>query len=102
MHKPSAVLRLEQRLADLGCPAGERERRTRELADHYEDLKLAGLEEGLSEAAAEARANERLGEPVLLGDQLAAVLTAREDATPRRSGQVRERPVRSPAVAGAR
>jgi len=74
VHKPSAVLRLEQRLADLGCPAGERERRTRELADHYEDLKLAGLEEGLSEAAAEARANERLGEPVLLGDQLAAVL----------------------------
>jgi hypothetical protein len=68
------VLRLEKRLTDLGCPARERERRARELADHYEDLKLAGLEEGLSEAAAETRANELLGEPVSLAEQLAGVL----------------------------
>jgi hypothetical protein len=74
VHKPSALLRLEKRLADLGCPARERERRARELADHYEDLKLAGLEEGLSEAAAETRANELLGEPVSLAEQLAGVL----------------------------
>ena len=74
MYKPAVVLRLEQRLADLGCPARERERRAREMAEHYEDLKNAGLEEGLSEAAAEARANELLGEPVSLAEQLAAVL----------------------------
>jgi hypothetical protein len=73
VHKPSTVVRLEQRLAELGCPARERERRAREIAEHYEDLKLAGLEEGLSEAAAEARANELLGEPVSLAQQLAAV-----------------------------
>ena len=74
MHKPSAVLQLERRLADLGCPARERERRARELAEHYQDLKQASLEEGLSEAAAEARANELLGEPVSLAEQLAGVL----------------------------
>jgi len=74
VHKPSVVLRLERRLADLGCPAQQRERRAREIADHYEDLKRAGLEEGLSEAAAEARANELLGEPVAIAEQLAVVL----------------------------
>jgi hypothetical protein len=68
------VLRFEQRLAALGCSTQERESRARELADHYEDLKLAGLEEGLSEAAAEARANELLGEPVALAEQLAGAL----------------------------
>ena len=74
MPKPVAIARLERRLAELGCPTQQRERRVREIADHYEDLKVAGLEEGLSEAAAEARANELLGEPVAIAEQLAAAL----------------------------
>ena len=74
MHKPCAVVQLERRLADLGCPARLRQRRIREVADHYEDLKQAALEDGLSEADAEARANELLGEPVALAEQLAVVL----------------------------
>ena len=74
MHKPGAVVQLERRLADLGCPDRLRERRIREVADHYEDLKLAALEEGLAEADAEARANALLGEPVALAEQLAVVL----------------------------
>ena len=74
MHKESAVAKLERRLAELGCPARERRRQVREVAEHHEDLRVAALEEGLSEAAAEAHANQLLGEPVALAEQLAAVL----------------------------
>ena len=45
---------IDRRLVELGCPAGQAGRKLHELADHHEDLKLDALEEGLSEADAEA------------------------------------------------
>ena len=46
----------------------------RELADHHEDLRLAALAQGCTEAEAEALADARLGEPTDLARQWAAVL----------------------------
>jgi hypothetical protein len=64
----------ERRLVELGCPAAQLRSNVRELAEHHEDLKHAALVEGLSEAAAEARADELLGEPVNLAGRISAVL----------------------------
>ncbi|HTL55397.1 MAG TPA: hypothetical protein VL361_06935 [Candidatus Limnocylindrales bacterium] len=74
MHKPPPIAQVERRLAELGCSERDRQRHVRELAEHHEDLRTAGLEEGLSDTAAESRANQLLGEPVALAEQLAAVL----------------------------
>src|SRR6185312_6196639 len=41
---------------------------------HHADLKHHAMEEGLSEADAEARADQRLGEPVALAECLASAL----------------------------
>ncbi len=71
--RSGAVLEVERRLARLGCPRGCVRRNVRELADHFDDLKQAALEEGMSEAAAEARATELLGEPVGLAEHMAFV-----------------------------
>src|ERR1700689_1383205 len=72
---PSVVmLQIERRLAELASPPGQLRRKIRELAEHHEDLKRDALEEGLSETAAEARADELLGEPVVLAEHLAAAL----------------------------
>ncbi len=69
-----AIEQFRRRLVERGCPAARMRRYVQELADHHEDLKNAALEEGLSEAAAAARADEALGEPVALADHLAAAL----------------------------
>jgi hypothetical protein len=45
-------------------------RLVREVAEHREDLKQAGVAEGLSETAAESRANTRLGDPFDLANDL--------------------------------
>lgn len=74
MPNVSAIRTFEQRLRELGCPAAQLERRVRELADHHADLKEAALQDGLSEAEAEARADQRLGEPVVLAEQVARML----------------------------
>src|SRR3954452_7058489 len=73
---PSAlsIQQLERRLFELGCPPQKLRRKVRELADHHEDLKHAALEEGLSESDAEARADEQLGEPAGLAEQIVCVL----------------------------
>jgi hypothetical protein len=72
---PSAALQqIERRLTELACPPGQMRRKIRELAEHHEDLKRDALEEGLSETDAEARADELLGEPVVLAGHLAAAL----------------------------
>jgi hypothetical protein len=74
MPNAPAIRVFERRLQELGCPAGQLQRRVRELADHHEDLKQAALQEGLSEAEAEARADQRLGEPAALADRVARML----------------------------
>lgn len=70
MHNASNIEQFRRRLEDLGCPPRPLRERVRELSDHFEDLKQAALEEGLSETAAEVRASEVLGNPVMLADQL--------------------------------
>jgi hypothetical protein len=61
---------LRHQLVKLGCPAKQLRRLVREVAEHREDLKQAGLSEGLSEADAECRANTRLGDPFDLARNL--------------------------------
>src|ERR1044071_4054712 len=74
MHKNITIGKFEQRLLQLGCPVSLARRQVRELADHREDLKLTAMEEGLSEADAEKRADEQLGEPVALAEYAVKVL----------------------------
>ncbi len=74
MRKAAVMAQCERRLVELGCPALPTGRKLRELADHHEDLKQNALEEGLSEADANARADQLLGEPVALAEYLAAAL----------------------------
>jgi hypothetical protein len=64
----------ERRLVELGCPAAKLREKVRELADHYEDLRLAALEEGVSEKDAKARADAQLGDTVQLAEKIVAVL----------------------------
>jgi hypothetical protein len=66
---PDFVQQLRGRLLKLGCPMARIDRLVREVADHREDLKQAGLAEGLSEADAEARADGSLGDPLVLAEQ---------------------------------
>jgi hypothetical protein len=74
MHNAIVIEQFKRRLIELGCPMGRIRRNIQELADHHEDLKHDAMEEGFSEAAAEAHATERLGEPVALAERVAAVL----------------------------
>jgi prepilin-type N-terminal cleavage/methylation domain-containing protein len=61
---------LRHQLVKLGCPAKQVRRLVQEVAEHREDLKQAGVAEGLSAAAAESRANTRLGDPFDLANDL--------------------------------
>jgi hypothetical protein len=74
MHDAVAIGQFERRLVELGCPAARLREKVRELAEHYQDLKEAALEEGLTEAEAEARAEAELGDAVLLAEETLAVL----------------------------
>src|SRR5436189_4610752 len=74
LQNAMVIEQFKRRLIELGLPMDRIRRNIQELADHHEDLKRDALEEGLSEAAAEARATERLGEPVALAERVAAVL----------------------------
>lgn len=67
---PDFIEPLRARLVILGCPVAKIRRLVREAADHREDLKQAGLAEGLSEAEAEGRANELLGDPVAVAERM--------------------------------
>jgi hypothetical protein len=66
---PDFIQQLRGRLLKLGCPMARIQRLVHEVADHREDLKQAGLAEGLSEADAEARADGSLGDPLVLAEQ---------------------------------
>jgi hypothetical protein len=66
---PDFIQQLRGRLLKLGCPIARIERVAQEVADHRQDLKQAGLAEGLSEADAEARADASLGDPLVLAEQ---------------------------------
>ena len=61
---------LRQQLVKLGCPTKQVRRLVQEVAEHREDLKQAGVSEGLSEAEAKSRANIRLGDPFDLANDL--------------------------------
>lgn len=74
MRNAAAIGQFERRLVELDCPASRLRHQVGELADHYEDLQQAAKEEGMSEAEAAAWAEARLGEPVTLAEQAAAVL----------------------------
>ncbi len=71
---PDYIERLRGRLVELGCPITRMRRLVREVADHREDLERTALAEGLSEVAAEVRADVQLGEPLALAENLMASL----------------------------
>jgi hypothetical protein len=74
MPDAPAIEQFARRLVELGCPTQRVRCCVQELSDHHQDLKNAALEGGMSEAAAEDRADELLGEPVALAEHLASVL----------------------------
>ena len=78
MPEPVAIAQFERRLVQMGCPARRIAENIRELREHYDDLKQAALDEGLSEKEAEKLAGESLGHPVQLAEN--AVLLWRQSS----------------------
>lgn len=74
MRNDAVIGRFERRLVESGFPGDQVRRNVRELAEHHQDLKQNALEEGLSEAEAQTRADELLGEPAVLAEILATAL----------------------------
>jgi hypothetical protein len=72
MRDPKVIQQLERRLVELGCVGMESQ--VREVAEHFEDLREAAIEEGLGESEAELIAAERLGDPRAIAERLAAEL----------------------------
>jgi hypothetical protein len=69
MREPVCCAEVRFRLARHGLPPARIERIVAELAEHWEDLRSAALAQGLSEIAAAAQADARLGPPrQLAGD----------------------------------
>ena len=48
MRDAAVIGQFERRLVELDCPATRLRHQVRELADHFEDLKLSALEEGVA------------------------------------------------------
>lgn len=67
-----AIRAFEGRLIELGCPACYMQRSVAELAEHFEDLTEARVEDGLEATSAHARASEQLGDPGILAERLVA------------------------------
>lgn len=63
MLEPDCCVEVRRRLAEHGLPAARIERIVEELAEHWEDLRAAALEEGQTESAAVNFATARLGRP---------------------------------------
>jgi hypothetical protein len=78
MPEAISISQFERRLVEMGCPSRSLKERVRELAEHYEDLKQAALEEGLSEREAEEQAGARLGDPITLAEN--AVMLSRQSS----------------------
>jgi PDZ domain-containing protein len=71
MRKSEMLRVFGQRLIRLGFAQREVRRRVSEMADHWEDLKEAALNDGLLEPEADDRAARQLGDPIAVADGLA-------------------------------
>jgi hypothetical protein len=74
MREPVAIGQFRRRLVEMGCPSNRLSGMVREFADHYEDLKQAGLKDGLSERDSEAHAATQLGDSIFHAEQTMGVL----------------------------
>lgn len=74
MPEAIVIAQFERRLAQMGCPALRIKENVRELAEHFEDLKRAARDEGLTDDEAQARAIEQLGNPIILAENAVAIL----------------------------
>jgi hypothetical protein len=72
MHSSRAIRAFERRLFELGCPANYSQRSIAELAEHFEDLTQARIDDGLDPDTASARAATEIGQPAILAEQLVA------------------------------
>lgn len=72
------IVTLERRLIALNLPPKRRKRAIEELREHREDLINAAMEQGASKADAETRADQSLGDPTEIADQI--VLAARHSS----------------------
>lgn len=70
MHKTAFIQELERRLREFGCPDELLVRNVQELSEHHEDLRLAAIATGATDAEAEASADSQLGQPRELALQL--------------------------------
>ena len=68
------LFRFHRRLLELGCPPRRARLIVREIADHHDDLLAAARAAGLDPAAAQARADAELGDPLTLAERHVAVL----------------------------
>lgn len=67
---PDYIQQLRCHLAELGCPPARLNRMAREVADHREDLIEAARAEKMFTPEATARADAKLGDPILLAGEL--------------------------------
>jgi hypothetical protein len=67
---PDYIQRLRCRLAELGCPSARLNRMVREVADHRDDLVEAARAEKIATSEAEACADAKLGDPIVLAGDL--------------------------------
>jgi hypothetical protein len=74
MRDSIVIAQFERRLVELGCPSRRMREKVGELAEHYEDLKQAAIEDGLPEKEAEARASAQLGDPMSLAENTVMLL----------------------------
>ena len=76
MPDSDLITKFQSRLLELGCPTPKLKRAVGELADHYEDLKVAGQQEGLSEGDARIQAEKSIGEAKSLAERTVAGMRA--------------------------
>jgi hypothetical protein len=67
---PDFIEQLRFRLLELGGPIARMQRAVQEVEDHRDDLAEAAMAEGMTAAAAKARAEENLGNPNALAEDL--------------------------------
>src|SRR6185503_13868258 len=72
MGEPCCCAAVRNRLAEHGVPAGRIDRVAVELTEHWEDIRAAAVERGLSASEAGAEADARLGAPERLSAELIA------------------------------
>jgi hypothetical protein len=70
MHSGSVIRAFERQLFELGCPDRYSQRSAAELAEHFDDLTQARIDDGLAPEIASAQAAKELGLPAVLAEQL--------------------------------